>query len=98
MLERIPEPEELMDSAEQVQAYYESNIGIPEKHAVRFRSFFPGIEIEGKVLDLACGPATKTVALAQIFQRATFTAVERRQVFNKRVSMWHCMGLKVVSV
>jgi ubiquinone/menaquinone biosynthesis C-methylase UbiE len=92
MLKRIPESEELMDDAAQAQAYdaaegpYDNGLGAPLDsygHLARFKTYFRG-ELTRTVLDLACGPASKIVALAREFQHASFVAVDGAPAMLKK--------------
>jgi 2-polyprenyl-3-methyl-5-hydroxy-6-metoxy-1,4-benzoquinol methylase len=56
-MQRIPEAE-LMTDAEQAQAYAEADFDAPHSMFIElFRQAFADAQIEGKVLDLGCGPA-----------------------------------------
>jgi len=55
-MQRIPEPE-LMDDPEQAAAYAAADFSETHSRIVAyFDTFFPQVEITGKVLDLGCGP------------------------------------------
>lgn len=61
---RIPEPE-LMDTAEQAEAYDAADFAEPHDALVTcFGEVFPGFAA-GRLLDLGCGPADVTVRLAR---------------------------------
>lgn len=66
LLARIPE-RELMDTAEQAEAYDAADFAEPHDALVaRFGEVFPELDT-GRVLDLGCGPADVTVRLARAF-------------------------------
>lgn len=66
-MERIPEPE-LMDEANQAQAYAHADFEEPHSRFIElFRSSYPGLEVSGQVLDLGCGPADITLRFARAF-------------------------------
>lgn len=67
MLERIAEPE-LMDEAAQAQAYAAADFSAPHQRFIElFREHFPGLEPQGSVLDLGCGPGDITRRFARAF-------------------------------
>lgn len=73
--ERIPEPE-LMDSAEQADAYAAADFAGPHDALVALlRERLPGLR-SGRVLDLGCGPADVSVRLAQALPRIRVDAVD----------------------
>ena len=75
MIERIPEPE-LMDGAEQAQAYAEADFEEANTLFVSsFRQHF-GEVIEGRALDLGCGPADIVCQLAGVYPKLQFDAVD----------------------
>jgi 2-polyprenyl-3-methyl-5-hydroxy-6-metoxy-1,4-benzoquinol methylase len=56
-MNRIPEPE-LMNDAQQAQAYAHADFAIPHNLFIElFQQKFPGLQINDAVLDLGCGPA-----------------------------------------
>lgn len=64
-MKRIPEPEELMDDADQARAYAEEDFAeARELFLDRFTRLLPG-HFAGHVLDLGCGPADIPIALAE---------------------------------
>lgn len=69
-MERVPEPE-LMDRPEQARAYAEADFEEPHsRFIVEFRALFPGVNVDGAVLDLGCGPADITIRFARAFPGA----------------------------
>lgn len=69
-MERVPEPE-LMDTPEQARAYAEADFEEPHSQfIVEFRNLFPGVEADGAVLDLGCGPADIAIRFARAFPGA----------------------------
>ena len=72
---RIPEAE-LMDTAEQADAYAAADFGAPHDALVAlFGETFPELG-GGRVLDLGCGPADVTVRLAQAHPRFAVDGVD----------------------
>lgn len=66
-MKRIPEPE-LMDEAAQARAYAEADFSAPHQRFIElFREQFPGLEPQGGVLDLGCGPGDITRRFARTF-------------------------------
>lgn len=63
MLERTPEPE-LMDSQAQVQAYAQADFSDANQRFVNLVLGRHELPTEGRALDLGCGPADLTLALA----------------------------------
>lgn len=75
-MERIPEPE-LMDDEEQAKAYSEANFAEPHDHFVAlFATAFPGLILDGTVLDLGCGPADVTVRFARAFREVKVHGID----------------------
>lgn len=59
-----------MDDEEQARAYSEADFAEPHERFVEsFRRRFPGVVVEGHVLDLGCGPADVTARFARAFPR-----------------------------
>jgi SAM-dependent methyltransferase len=78
-MQRIPEPE-LMDDAEQALAYHQADFSVPHGERVGiFRRLFPGLELDGAVLDLGCGSGDVLMRFARAFPRARFTGVDGAQ-------------------
>jgi len=62
---RVLEPEELMDEVAQAEAYATSDFAEPhEAFVTRFAETFPDFS-SGKVADLCCGPADPTIRFAR---------------------------------
>lgn len=75
MMERIPEPE-LMDDAEQAEAYALADFSEANRDFVeRFRTEFPSLT-GGRVIDLGCGPADILIRLAQALPAVRLTGVD----------------------
>jgi ubiquinone/menaquinone biosynthesis C-methylase UbiE len=74
-MERIPE-HDLMDDAEQAQAYAETDFSEAHDAFVsHFKSRFPDF-IEGNVLDLGCGTADVIMRFAEAFPKCHITGVD----------------------
>ncbi len=72
MIPRIPEPE-LMDEPEQARAYAAADFSEPNAlFGELFEARFPGLYLDGYVLDLGCGPADIPLALARVYPSARF--------------------------
>ncbi|RJQ55703.1 MAG: class I SAM-dependent methyltransferase [Nitrospiraceae bacterium] len=77
-MERIPEPD-LMDDAEQAEAYAAADFAEPHEAFVRhFRMRFPGFS-KGEVLDLGCGAADVIIRFAGAFPGVNITGVDGAQ-------------------
>lgn len=75
-MERIPEPE-LMDSEEQALAYARADFSEPHNRFVAlFRETFPDKAMEGRVLDLGCGPADVSIRFALAFPRCLIDGID----------------------
>lgn len=75
MLPRTPEPD-LMNDAEQAQAYAEADFSEPHNAFVaHFQRLFPDFA-SGRVLDLGCGPADITLRFARALPRTTFLGID----------------------
>jgi len=67
MMQRVAEPE-LMDEAAQARAYAAADFSAPHQRFIElFRERFPGLEPQGTVLDLGCGPGDITRRFARAF-------------------------------
>jgi trans-aconitate methyltransferase len=64
MLARIPEPEELMDDPEQALAYARADFSEPNQAFVALVEREARGPLQGRLLDLGCGPADIPIALA----------------------------------
>ncbi len=62
-MQRVPEPEELMDEPAQAAAYAEADFGEPNALFVSLLETLAGPTLEGRALDLGCGPAEIPLAL-----------------------------------
>ncbi len=75
-MKRIVEPE-LMDSAEQAEAYARADFEESHRRIVAtFDARFPGVEVAGAVLDLGCGPGDITFRFAARFPLASLLGVD----------------------
>jgi SAM-dependent methyltransferase len=75
-MQRIPEPE-LMNDAEQARAYAGADFEQPHTQFVElFRQQFPQTEINGRVLDLGCGPCDISWRFAQAYPGCQIDAVD----------------------
>jgi len=75
-MKRTPEPE-LMEDELQARAYAEADFSEAHGHIMRvFDIEFPGLDIEGNILDLGCGPGDITFRLARRFPRARVYGVD----------------------
>lgn len=78
ILERVPEPE-LMDDSAQARAYAEADFSEPHQAFVEhFRRRFPAFA-GGKVVDLGCGPADVTLRFARAYPAAHILGVDGAQ-------------------
>lgn len=76
MMERVAEPE-LMDEAAQARAYAEADFSAPhDRFIALFREQFPGLEPQGCVLDLGCGPGDITRRFARAFPACELHGVD----------------------
>lgn len=64
-MQRVPEPEELMDDPEQALAYARADFSEANWQFVRLVEQQAGGELKGLMLDLGCGPADIPIALVQ---------------------------------
>jgi SAM-dependent methyltransferase len=77
-MERTPEPE-LMDTAEQAEAYAIADFTEPNRRFVElFRARFPDF-VRGAIVDLGCGPADIPIRLARALPSVRVTAVDGAQ-------------------
>jgi len=61
----------------QAEAYDRADFEEPHRRIVPlFEAEFPGAEVEGRVLDLGCGPGDVTFRFARRFPRADITAID----------------------
>lgn len=74
-MERVPEPE-LMDDAQQAQAYAAANCApAHDAFVARFRERFPTHRVE-KVLELGCGSADIAIRFARAYPSCRLTGVD----------------------
>jgi ubiquinone/menaquinone biosynthesis C-methylase UbiE len=77
IMERIPEPEELMDDATQALAYDQGDFTTSHSRRIElFRERYPQTEIAGTVLDLGTGSGDMLERFAGAYPRARFVAVD----------------------
>lgn len=75
-MKRIPEPE-LMIQPEQVKAYAQANFDEPHSNFIKiFKAKFSDQNINGKVLDLGCGPGDITFRFAEVFPGTEIHAID----------------------
>ena len=75
-MQRIPEPE-LMNEAEQALAYAQADFTQPHQYFItRFQETFPAHEVNGRVLDLGCGPADITLRFARAYPDTIIDGVD----------------------
>ncbi len=103
MMERIPEPEELMDDPRQVEAYTGPHLDKGYWIFIqRFRKFFPRLAEKGAILDLGCGPAVIPLRLAGLLPKWEIHGVDgspamlsagveavRKEGLEKRIRLIH---------
>ncbi|WP_419596892.1 class I SAM-dependent methyltransferase [Thiolapillus sp.] len=78
-MKRIPEPEELMDEAEQALAYAEADFSASNELFIQlFKQLHPA-EFTGQALDLGCGPADIPIRFARRYPRAKVDALDGAQ-------------------
>lgn len=78
-MKRIPEPDELMDEADQALAYAEADFSASNDLFVTlFEQLHPG-EFGGKALDLGCGPADIPIRFARRYPQAQIDALDGAQ-------------------
>ena len=63
-MQRTPEPEELMDEAEQAQAYADADFSAANNLFIELLEQLPSGPLHGRLLDLGCGPADIPLLLA----------------------------------
>jgi SAM-dependent methyltransferase len=78
-MKRIPEPELMLDP-DQAAAYAAADFEEPHSAFVeRFRARFPGLELDGHVLDLGCGPGDIAFRFARAFPRCRVDGIDGAQ-------------------
>lgn len=66
-----------MDELEQAEAYVNADFEEPHRRVIElFDIEFPGIEIEGEILDLGCGPGDITFRFVKRFPNSMITGVD----------------------
>ena len=76
MIERVPEPEELMDEAAQAAAYAAADFSEPNDLFVALFEALAGHPASGRVVDLGCGPGDIPLQLAQRHPALLIDAVD----------------------
>ena len=75
-MQRIPEPE-LMNDAEQALAYAQADFSEPHNQFVDlFKQSLLGEDLQGRFLDLGCGPADICIRLARAFPRVDVLGID----------------------
>lgn len=75
-MERVPEPE-LMEELEQAKAYAGADFEEPHARVIElFDAQFPGAEINGRILDLGCGPGDVSFRFARRFPGAEIMGID----------------------
>lgn len=75
-MHRTPEPELMLDP-EQARAYAEADFAVPHSRFVAlFREDYPGLEVNGPVLDLGCGPGDVAMRFARAFPDAQVDGID----------------------
>lgn len=78
-MKRIPEPEELMDEADQALAYAQADFSASNELFIQlFEQLYAG-EFTGLALDLGCGPADIPVRFARRYPQASIDALDGAQ-------------------
>ncbi|RMG36919.1 MAG: class I SAM-dependent methyltransferase [Gammaproteobacteria bacterium] len=75
-MQRIPEPEELMDDPAQATAYAEADFGEPNRLFVELLEEQAAHSLSGEALDLGCGPADISLDLLRRHPALHITAVD----------------------
>ncbi len=75
-MQRVPEPEELMDEPAQAAAYAEADFSEPNTLFVNLLETLAGPALEGRALDLGCGPAEIPLALLARHPRLHIDALD----------------------
>ncbi|RLA17362.1 MAG: SAM-dependent methyltransferase [Gammaproteobacteria bacterium] len=75
-MQRIPEPELMLDPAQAV-AYAQADFALPHQRiADHLGETFPGLTLTGTVLDLGCGPADLLIRFAKAWPHARFHGID----------------------
>jgi trans-aconitate methyltransferase len=78
-MKRVPEPEELMDEADQALAYAEADFSASNELFIQlFEQLHPD-DFTGQALDLGCGPADIPIRFARRFPQARIDALDGAQ-------------------
>lgn len=75
-MRRTPEPEELMDDVAQAKAYADTDFSDSNGLFVRLLKEILPSTVKGRALDLGCGPADLTLAVAKAFPELQIDAVD----------------------
>ncbi len=75
-MKRTPEPEELMDEADQALAYAEADFSASNELFVELFAQVQGNEFKGRMLDLGCGPADIPLRFARRYPQARIDALD----------------------
>ena len=82
-MQRVLEPELMLEQA-QAEAYLHADFEEPHSRVLKlFEATFPGIELEGDVLDLGCGPGDITFRFARRFPRARLVGIDGARAMLK---------------
>ena len=101
-MQRIVEPE-LMDDKAQAEAYAAADFEQAHRLIVdAFDLCFPNVELEGNILDLACGPGDITFRFATRFQKSLVTGIdgstEMIRLANERKNREHSLCDRVTFI
>ena len=101
-MKRIPEPE-LMDDRMQAEAYANADFDEAHRHIVEaFDIHFPGIKMEGQILDIGCGPGDIAFRLARRFPKCSVIGVdgsaEMIRLANERSAREHALQERVTFI
>ncbi|BAO43307.1 class I SAM-dependent methyltransferase [Thiolapillus brandeum] len=75
-MKRTPEPEELMDEADQARAYAEADFSAANELFLELFAEAHPKDFQGRILDLGCGPADIPLRLARRYPQARIDAVD----------------------
>lgn len=78
-MKRIPEPEELMDEADQALAYAEADFSASNELFIELFEQLYSNEFTGLALDLGCGPADIPIRFAKRYPQARIDALDGAQ-------------------
>ena len=78
-MKRIPEPEELMDEADQALAYAEADFSASNELFIQLFEQLHPAEFTGQALDLGCGPADIPIRFARRYPQAGIDALDGAQ-------------------